>query len=68
MDRIIFVPVCENCGYEFKELSLNNFQFIKKCPQCGKILNVLVTAKWDYLIKENNDNLSFEYNKQEIYE
>lgn len=68
MSRIIFIPVCGNCGYEFEELNLSNSYFIKKCPRCGNILNTLAMPKWDCLIKENNDSLSFEYNKQEIYE
>ena len=67
MNRIIFIPVCENCGYEFKELNLSNSYFTKKCPRCGNDLNALAMPKWDCLIKENNDSLSFEYNKQEIY-
>ena len=67
MSRIIFIPVCENCGYEFKELVSTSY-FAKKCPRCENILNTLAMPKWECLIKENIDNLSFEYNKQEIYE
>lgn len=67
MSRIIFVPICEECGYEFKELNVdfdieNSFKVI--CPKCGSGLNNITIAN----IKDMVKGQCFIYNKKEFYQ
>ena len=67
MGRIIFVPTCENCGYEFTHLTLSEI-FNIQCPKCECYINSLLFPKYDYLAKENFNTFSqFHYDKQELY-
>ena len=68
MSRIIFVPICENCGYEFTNLELSaNFNI--QCPKCGCYINMVLFPNYNYLTKadSNSTYVQFRYDKQELY-
>lgn len=69
MSKIIFVPVCENCGHEFTELEFSIGMEIN-CPKCGMILNNIVLPIYDFMVSMNNKDIGykFKYNKKDFYE
>lgn len=68
MNRIIFIPVCENCGYEFNYLILEpNFNML--CPKCGNYINSISFPTYEYLMKTDFNSIcaKFRYDKDELY-
>ena len=68
MSRIVFVPVCEECGYEFNYLNLEpNFNMI--CPKCGNHINSISFPSYKYLMKTDFNSMcvQFCYGKKELY-
>lgn len=69
MNRIMFVPVCEHCGYEFTELEFSMDMEIN-CPECGTVLNNIEIPRYDCMVYMNNKDIGymFKYNKKDYYE
>lgn len=68
MSRIIFVPICENCGHEFTHLNLGvNFNI--KCPHCEQYISSALFPNYNYLTKTDFDSIcvQFCYDKKELY-
>ena len=68
MSRIVFVPVCENCGHEFTELE---FYIDMKlcCPKCGTILDNFAIAKYDTMVHMSNKSMEYvlRYSREDYY-
>lgn len=68
MNRIIFVPICENCGHEFTNLELSaNFNI--QCPKCKCYISSALFPNYNYLTKADFDSIyiQFCYDKKELY-
>lgn len=68
MSRIVFVPVCENCGHEFTELEFYIGMELC-CPKCGAILDNVVIAKYDTMVHMSNKSMEYvlRYSREDYY-
>ena len=67
MSRIMFVPVCENCGHEFTELKIYR-NFLIQCPKCGVLLKSALIPNYESLMKTDEEGIPYcYYNKEELY-
>lgn len=68
MSRIMFVPVCENCGHEFTELEFYIGMELY-CPKCGIILDNVVVARPDTMIHMGDKYTGYvlKYSREDYY-
>lgn len=68
MSRIIFAPICGECGYEFTELEFSLYTK-KYCPKCGTILDSVVIPKYDTMVHMNNKSMEYvlRYSREDYY-
>lgn len=66
MGKIIFAPICDKCGYEFKELYLKN-SFVIKCPRCKNTIDHIDFIDPNFFFHGSNDGIVFDYLRGETY-
>lgn len=68
MSRIVFVPVCENCGHEFTELEFYIGMELC-CPKCGTILDNVAIAKYNTMVHMSNKSMEYvlRYSREDYY-
>lgn len=68
MSRIMFVPVCENCGHEFTELECSINMKIN-CPKCGAVLDHVEIINPNNMIHISAKHMGYvlKYSREDYY-
>lgn len=67
--NIIFIPVCDRCGYVFENFTINKYEILKPtiCPNCERKIEIVKCINYSLIQDELYLEGKYEYTKEKIY-